>query len=202
MELDDLKNTWQSISDSENKNFNDKQIVKMTRQTSKNLIAKMLRNFYFELSTGPIFTASVLLVQLPDIIRYSCLIFVLLFSIFFFKPFYRFYQLLTGFDNLAQDLNGYLKKQIELLTSYINWYEKVNIIIMPFALVFMILVNRYMFDPKIFTNILPSNWVTLTVIWLISNVVMYFFIKWYVKLLYRNHLHQLQKTLNELESES
>jgi len=200
MELDDLKNIWQS------KPFTPKdeeEIAAMLKGKSNSIIAKLKRNIWFELlltvAAGCVLVYRIALSH-DGHLRWILASFVslfLLYIIYYIKKI----NLLSRYEGSHGNIKMNLYHLIQDLTTYIRFYKKSYTFLYPFYFVLIltvVVIDRGMTD---FIDSLkhPKTIIILLLTLSFTIVGSLWFTSWYLKKLYGNHLQKLRELLTDIE---
>lgn len=201
MELDDLKNIWQSAEHFRLKQ--EEEISSMLRRRSKSIITKLKWSVWFEFA----FTlmSGILLIYyfftIPDgalrLLFITLLITFLGYIIYYVKKI----RILHRFEESVGNIKTNLEVLISDLQAYLKFYEKSYSIMYP---AYLVLICLFMIIDRGLDRFLEmlQNWrmilflVLFVGVFLVSSL---WFTKWYLKKLYGNHLTKLQELLNDLQ---
>jgi glucan phosphoethanolaminetransferase (alkaline phosphatase superfamily) len=206
MELDDLKNTWKRMTEAEKQHYEVSQSVlhQMIKQRSSSLVDKMLRSFYGEMALVAVCFLIMGFAPLPWYFRLITLVIFTLLCLPFIKPFVRFYRLLKNFhQHPVEDLHQTLRRQVDMLRQYLQWYRRFNLILTPivgFGVIWAILYVYWI--EKIITKL--STTVLLVTLGVSVGYALFCipFVNWYINKLYGHYLEKLSACLEELEEKN
>ncbi len=199
MELDDLKNIWKQNPPFPHKNA--EEIAAMLKSKSTSIIEKLKRNVWIEL----IFTDVVgiaLLVYAFTIphgrIKWMIISILLVFFLYTFY-FIKKLLLLNRFEQ-GKDIKSSLELLASQLTSYLSFYKKSYAILYPVYFIIGLLfvaVEKGM-DGFLHSMSQPRSLVYLIVMSLVFLLSSTWFVRWYLKKLYGNHVEKLKSLLREI----
>lgn len=201
MELDDLKNIWQSAEHFRLKQ--EEEISFMLRRRSKSIISKLKWSIWFEL-TFTIIGGLLLLyysLTIPNgALRWTFIAFLLIF-LAYIVYYVKKIRILHTFENSAGNVKSNLESLINDFQAYLKFYEKSYTIMYP---VYMVMVFLFVIIEKGIDEFVEaiSNWKMILYIIFFIGVFLassLWFIKWYLKKLYGNHLSKLRELLNDLQ---
>lgn len=206
MEIDDLKNAWLALANSQNNNYptDDNSLLKMARSRSQNIISKMIRSIHLEigLSLGTLLVVTSVTIISPEY-RYFRLLslgFMLALTPIMAIPMYRFYQKLKKFEDTQEALLPHIKYYVEVIENYIKAYTQLNVVLCFLSFFVIFFGLRYFEDSGYLGTRLPISWLFTGLLALGAGLLSVPFIKWYVQKLYGNYLSHLKSELNNLES--
>jgi hypothetical protein len=209
VEIDDLKNAWLALANSQNNNYptDDNSLLKMARSRSQNIISKMIRSIYLEigLSLATVLGVTLMIVVTPDyrLVRLLCLLclaFILALTPIIAIPMYRFYQKLKKFEDTQEALLPHIKHYVEVIENYIKAYTQLNVVLCFLSFFVIFFGLRYFEDSGYLGTRLPISWLFTGLLALGAGLLSVPFVKWYVQKLYGNYLNYLKSELNNLES--
>ncbi len=201
MELDDLKNIWQSAEHFRLKR--EEEISSMLRRRSKSIITKLKWSVWFEL-TFTIVGGLLLLyysVSIPDgALRRTFIAFLLMFlayAVYYVKKI----RILHRFDHRPGNIKTNLETLLNDMQAYLKFYEKSYSIMYP---IYVVLVFLFVIIDRGIDKFIEaiSSWMMILFIVFYLGIFLassLWFIKWYLKKLYGNHLSKLQELLNDLQ---
>jgi glucan phosphoethanolaminetransferase (alkaline phosphatase superfamily) len=206
MELDDLKNTWKRVTEAEKQHYevSENALHQMIKQQSSSLTDKMLRSFYGEMALVAVCFLIVVFAPLPWYFRLITLVILILLFLPFIKPFVRFYRLLKNFgQHPVEDLHQTLRRQVDMVRQYLQWYRRLNLILTPivgFGVIWAILYFYWI--EKIITEF--STTVLLVTLGLSVGYALLCIplVNWYINKLYGQYLDKLNACLEELEEKN
>jgi len=202
MELDNLKDLWRDLGQTEVHHNSDEQIILMLQKRSKSPIAKMKRNLRWEL------IAVVILYSLPiwhfftvHQARYwELALFLLVIGIFFIFYYYHKNKLLGEMQCVTCEVRSNLEKQLITLEKYVRFYFISGTILTPVA--FFVAAFIVWFKSPV-TGVSKSlNSIQYTYIiglGIIVTILSYLLNKWYVNKLYGQHIKKLKNLLHQME---
>lgn len=204
MELDDLKNIWQS-----GEHFKPKQeeeISSMLRKRSKSIITKLKWSVWFELSFT--IAAWILLLYysltIPNgALRWSFISFLAMFLGYIFY-YVKKIRILHRFEESKGNIKTNLENLVSDLNAYIKFYQKSYSLMYP---LYTVLIILFVIVDRGFDEFL-ENLKNPKIILYLGFLIIVFFIsslwltKWYVKKLYGNHIENLKKILSDLHEGS
>ena len=174
----------------------------MLKSKSTSIIEKLKRNVWFEL----IFTALVgmaLLVYTFTIpngtIKWMIISILLVFILYTFY-FIKKLLLLNRFEQ-KQDIKTNLEVLAAQLTGYLSFYKKSYAILYPIYFIiglFFVAVEKGM-DEFLHAMMQPKSLLYLIVMSLVFLFASTWFVQWYLKKLYGNHLEKLKNLLKEFD---
>lgn len=206
MEWEELKNTWKQITDAETPQYevSEHVLLKVIRQRSSSLTAKMLRNVYGEIAFSAFCMLVLIFNPFPWYFRLaSTAVAAILFSPFV-KPFIRFYRLLKNFSQKPiENLHTTLHAHIDLCTQYVHWYRRMNLILTPLAGFGVIWLILYFYiTEKIIAQLTPTVIIITSLIAVGYALLCIPLVNWYVNRLYGQHLDKLKACLKDLEEKN
>jgi 4-hydroxybenzoate polyprenyltransferase len=209
MDIDQLKDIWQSEHSGEQKPEED--FKALLKKRSNGPIATMKRNLFIEL----IFV----LVTYTAVIIYYFVAFngkmegiawyMLAIALIFIGYFFRKNKLLNEMQCVSFQVKSSLETQVKTLEKYVRFYLIAGILLAPISLVFFAAILYLKLpaprDPMIL-YVSDSNplWKVILVWFLITIVVtalVYYANIWYIRKLYGKHIQKLKEILKEIEVE-
>ncbi len=200
MELDELKNIWKQSPPFVHKNT--EEIASMLKSKSTSIIDKLKRNVWIEL----IFTDVVGIALLVYALRIpsgsikwmiiSILVIFFLYTFYFIKKL----LLLNRFEP-GQDIKSNLELLAARLTEYLSFYKKSYAILYPVYFIIGLLfvaVEKGM-DKFIDSITQPKSLLYLIVMSLVFLFSSTWFVRWYLKKLYGNHVEKLKNLLLDIQ---
>lgn len=196
MELDELKNIWQQAS---NESISSQIIQKeelsfMIKGKSSDILTKLKRNLLLEsilcLLCFPAFVYVIFVAEVENYHRYVC-------SVLFFitlgilVAFWFEYRSLQKFD-ANTDLITSLKSTVTQLTKFTNIYMIFN-----YLLLFPMLLYGSVVGIEITGQELTSTFLIVNSI--VISPLGYWWLKYYIRKVYQQHLDKLKNCLSELE---
>lgn len=201
MELDDLKNIWNKPE-----RFNlrrEDEILLMLKGRSKSIVTKLKWSVWFEL-TFTIIGGMLLLYYsftLPSgALRWSFISILILF-LGYIVYYVKKIRILHRFDESAGNIKTNLEQLIGDLNAYLKFYQKSYSLMYP---VYTVLVIMFVIMERGLDQFLEALKSWKMIVYLISFVFTFlvsslWFIKWYLKKLYGNHLEKLQQMLKDIK---
>jgi hypothetical protein len=204
MELDDLKNIWQS--DKAQLHYNEAQLASMLRRSSSSAVEKLKRSVWFELIfsliAGVVFLtyASTLPAGMLKWITVSILVLFVGYAIYFVKKL----VLLNAFMKSDENVKTNLERLILSLSGYLKFYKGSYTVLYPVYFGLGIVFGAMETGPESFLlKVTDPQWVIL----LLGVAIAFFifstiFANWYLKKLYGNHIEKLKSVLKDLNAEN
>lgn len=196
MELDELKNIWQSqITIQEH--LDNERITSIIQQKSKTISDKLYQNLKFDVLVSCVFILPLLYIIFGTEIQ----IFHKLIALFFViltctgVIFYLIGQKKYQEQSSKNDLVSTLKFTIEKFEKQIKTITILNNILLLPLMFYGALVAAEMAEIEI-------DFRELTILALLISPIAYFYNKYLIKTLYSKHLHKLKSHLSELENQS
>jgi hypothetical protein len=196
MELDELKNIWQSqIIIQENLDY--ERITSIIQQKSKAISDKLYQNLKFDVMVSCLLILPLLYIivgtELGFYHKSTALFFIILtcIGIVLYLKNQKKYQEFSSKNDLVSTLKftvSKFEKQIKMIT-ILN-----NILLLP-LMFYGTLVGAEIAEIEIDLR-------ELTILALLISPIAYFYNKYLIKTLYSNHLHKLKSHLSELENQS
>lgn len=203
MELDELKNIWQS-----NKTKflpkGEEEIAMMLKGNSRSVVDNLKKSVWFELIFTLVAAIAFLVYafNLPEgALKWttvSILILFMSYTIYYIKKL----LLLNRFNTGADHLKATLEKLVENLTSYLKFYRRSYTILYPVYFGLGLLFGGLETGSERFLQTL-SNPKIIAYLMIMGGIFFFlstWFTKWYLKKLYGNHLEKLLALLRELNS--
>lgn len=202
MELDNLKQLWRSLKVDEPHN-DDEQIMRILQKKSHSPIAKMKRNLFVEL------VAVIILYGFPiwyfvqtsggRFIEISIFLFVA--ALLFIFYYYKKNKLLGEMQCVTCEVRSNLQKQLATLEKYVRLYFIGGIVLTPvayFAPGLIVILKYPGRDVSAeFTN--STAYIVFIVIGIVISIGSYFFSRWYIRMLYGQHINKLKYLLMQTE---
>ncbi|PWK24473.1 hypothetical protein LV89_02986 [Arcicella aurantiaca] len=197
MELDDLKNIWQESQVMYQEDLDSKEIESLTQQKSKAISDKLYQNLKFDVMVSCLLILPLLYIIFGTNIQFyhKSIAFLFLVStsigIIFYLINQKKYQEFSTKNDLVSTLNFTVKKfekQIKTIT-ILN-----NILLLPLMFYGTVVAAEI---AKIEIELRE-----LVILPLIISPIAYFYNKYLIKTLYRNHLEKLKSHLSELQIQS
>lgn len=199
MELDELKNIWQQASKESisSQIVHDDELSLMIRRKSKDAVSKLKRNMVLESILGllffPFFTYIILLPNVASLHKYICGILFLVTAItlgfFWFE-----YRRLERFDTNV-DLMTSLRSTVKQLSKFIRIY-----LIFNYILLFPMMFYGSLVGLEVSGNeIAPKYLIINAIVTILISPLGYWWVKFYLRKVYQQHLEKLRNCLTELE---
>ncbi|MEA5461332.1 hypothetical protein VB796_19870 [Arcicella sp. LKC2W] len=196
MELDKLKNIWQSQTIFQ-ENLDNERITSIIQQKSKAISDKLYQNLKFDVMVSCLLILPLLYIivgtELGFYHKLTALFFIILtcIGIVLYLKNQKKYQEFSTKNDLVSTLNFTVKKfekQIKTIT-ILN-----NILLLP-LMFYGTIVAAQIAEIEIELR-------ELIILPLIISPIAYFYNKYFIKTLYRNHLDKLKSHLSELQNQS
>lgn len=204
MELDELKDIWKK-NDAGFRPKNENELAVMLKGSSKSIIVKLKRSVWFEL----IFTlvSGLLLlayaVTLPGgALKWTSVSILLLFvcyTVYYFKKL----NLLNKFGKAEVNVRENLENLTSHLANYLKFYKRSYTILYPVYFCLALAFGAMERGLEQFMSVIsqPRTLLYLAGLALIFYFSSTWFVNWYLKKLYGNHLEKLKSVLRELNSD-
>jgi hypothetical protein len=202
VELDDLKHIWQQNQELSNnpQDIDNEKVMEMTRQKSKDLMAKLRANLDFDAIVSCLFIPPLIYVLfVKNIATYHKYV-AGFFIVYIFVSLYYYWREIKSYKklNLKNDLFSMLKFTEEKFSQRV----KVNIIFSNILLIPLMFYGSVMGNELIKYFLNHRYEISLTR--LIINTIFvtpigYFYMDYIIKKLYGKHLQKLKQLLAELE---
>lgn len=199
MELDELKNIWQKTSQESisSQIVQKEELSLMIKGKSKDALSKLKRNMVIEsilsLLCFPFFIYIILLPDIAVFHKYVCgILFVVTAIILGF--FWVEYRIIQNFDANV-DLITSLKSTVQQLSKFIRIYLIFNCILLLPMMFYGSIVGLETSGLEISSNFLLINGLVTILI----SPLGYWWVKFYLKKVYQQHLEKLKNCLAELE---
>ncbi len=202
MELDDLKHIWQQNQDSSIPQLviDNKKVMEMTRQKSKDVMTKLRKNLDFDIIVSSLFIPPLIWVLFQKNIATYHKYIAGFFIVYIFVSLYFYWKEIKSFKelNLNNDLLSTLKfteqKFSERVRSLVI-YNNVAAIPMGFyGYIACSQLGHYVTNNN--HEITPTE---LIIVGCFNAMISYFYMKFIIKKLYGEHLQKLKQLLTELE---
>lgn len=191
MELDDLKHIWQNAGEESQPSMNAEALLRLTKQSSQNIIERLVRNIWYELVVS-IFVVIAwfyyTLFYAEEHWRIGGLtmgIFMIASLGFYLWVLFRLKSISMADISLKESLTQ-LIKQFKL---YIKAYTWLNILLIPFAN----FLGAYLILSPLEDGIKTSAMIAVGM-----APLMWWLMRWYINRLYGQHLTRLESILQEL----
>lgn len=192
MELDNLKSAWKALQTQSEPKLQDEQIRKMLQGKANDTVSKIKRSILLEGG----FTIVLALFFLfnknwfysPFIVPYLAVVMVLCLAWYAFK-----YSKIRKID-LQKNLKQTLKQIISILDLYLKVYLYGSFLLGVLSAMLPLLWKNVTLE-----SVTATKFILIGLLALVALSVYFLFIKWYIKNLYGNYLHELKEELKELE---
>ncbi len=204
MELEELKNIWKSYTEEQGQQISPAEIKEMLSGRTQNAISKINRSIFLEvgllLVMSFVFSITTLLVgQIEHQILFAMIMVICVLSggYYFFK-----YRQINAVAITSDNLKNSLQKLIHVLDTFLKIYLYGSIIITPISFLtgffygFTLAGEDHTLQQAMQWEIIAIS-LGLTVI---ATLLMYPFMKWYIRRLYGNYLQELKTCMHELEA--
>lgn len=206
MKLDSLKDTWKQYAAQSAAVYQvtEAQISGLLKVRTENAVTKLKKNIYFELGvqllTVLLFGVGALLGQDDSAFQLLCVL-IMVICLPFLGYFWVRLQHLRRLNVTTANLRATLRNLIEMLTGLTRLYFWTNMLLAPIGLIAGQLVYLKVAN-GINVSHLPweQMYLRLIVGFAIGAVIGYFFLKWYIRKMFGNHLKALKGAYSELES--
>ncbi len=206
MKLDSLKDAWKvyAAQTAAAHQVTEDQISGLMKVRTENAVTKLKTNIYFELGvqlfTVLLFGVGAFFTENDPVFTGICALVVVL-CLPFLAYFWMRLMYLKALNVSTANLRATLRNLIEMLSGLTRLYFWTNMLLAPIGLVAGQLVYLKLANG---INISHLPWeqmyLRLTIGFLIGAVVGYFFLKWYIRKMFGNHLQSLRSAYCELES--
>jgi hypothetical protein len=201
MELDNLKDLWRDIGQTNVHQNNDEQILRMLQKRSRNPIAKMKRNLFYEL-IAVVFAYSLgiwYFIANSDGLYWELALLLLIVATLFLFYYYHKNSLLNEMQCVTCEVRSNLEKQLTTLEKYVRFYFISGTVLTPVAYFAAALIVTYKTSGFYRTTTEARDYIIIIVIGLIITMASYFLNRWYVKKLYGQHITKLKELLQQME---
>jgi hypothetical protein len=201
MELDNLKDLWRDIGQTNVHQNNDEQILRMLQKRSRNPIAKMKRNLFYELITV-VFVYSLgiwYFIANSDGLYWELSLLLLIVATLFFFYYYHKNNLLNEMQCVTCEVRSNLEKQLTTLEKYVRFYFISGTVLTPVAYFAAALIVTYKSSDIYGPATEARDYIIIVIIGLIITIGSYFLNIWYVKKLYGQHITKLKELLQQME---
>ncbi|WP_207433727.1 hypothetical protein [Sabulibacter ruber] len=206
MKLDSLKDTWKAYAaqTAAAHQVTEHQIAGLLKVRTENAVTKLKRNIYFELAvqafTVLLFGACAILVKVDVAFQALCVI-IMVVCLPFLGYFWARLSYVKTLNVTTANLRATLRNLIEMLTSLTRLYFWTNMLLAPIGLAAGQLAYLKL-AKGINISHLPWEQMYLRLIlgFVIGAVLGYFFLKWYIRKMFGDHLKALKAAYCELET--
>jgi hypothetical protein len=203
MELEELKNIWQS--DKQTVRFNEAELASMLNGSSRSLVDKLKKSVWFELTftlvAGLAFLAYALMLPSGALkwVTISILVLFVAYAIYYVKKI----LLLNRFNSADNNLKTNLEKLVLSLNSYLKFYKRSYTVLYPVYFGLGIIFGAMQTGPDVFfKRTQDPYWLSLLLgIAILFYILSTLFTNWFFKKLYGNHIAKLEALLQELKGE-
>ncbi|MBC3539515.1 hypothetical protein ACFSC6_18490 [Rufibacter sediminis] len=206
MKLDSLKDTWKvyAAQAAAAHQVTEHQIAGLLKVRTENALTKLKRNIYFEmiLQVVTILLAGVgaVLFREDSVFLVLCMV-VMVVCLPFLGYFWARLSYVKNLNVTTENLRATLSNLIEMLTGLTRLYFWTNMLLAPIGLAvgqlgYLKLVKGLNLSHLPWEQMYPR----LTFGFFIGAVLGYFFLKWYIKQMFGDHLKALKGAYCELES--
>jgi hypothetical protein len=200
-ELDDLKNAWKTISETESKkDYSVQELEKIVRKKSNNELAKIRRKILLEWGVGILL--SVFLVLFIRIVNPSDAKFALLFiGVILLVSFFPYISIFQLKFSSHTDLLSYLREFIFRFQNLVKQYIRMSAILVPIAGIggFLLGLHSTTNNDEWFDFFTLSNLLLLAFFILLISFGGYWLQGRYFKWVYGKNIQRLKVCLEELE---
>ncbi|AKQ47049.1 hypothetical protein TH63_17635 [Rufibacter radiotolerans] len=206
MKLDSLKDVWQTYAaqTAAAHKVTENQIAVLLKARTENSVTKLKQNIYFELGvqvlTILLFGAGAIFTSGDLAFRVLCLVVVVV-CLPFLAYFWARLTYVRSLNVTTANLRATLKNLIEMLTGLTRLYFWTNMLLAPIGLAAGQLAYLKL-ARGINISHLPWDLMGLRLVigFVIGAVLGYFFLKWYIRKMFGDHLKSLQQAYGELEN--
>lgn len=206
MKLDNLKATWQQYTAQAASvhQLSENQIAGLLKVRTENAVTKLKKSIYFELAVQA-FTVVLCAVgafMTPgDVVFSGICLFIAVLCLPFLGYFWARLQYLKRLNVTSANLRATLGNLTEMVAGLSKLYFRTNILLAPVCLIAGQLVY-YKLGKGLNISQLPweEMYLRLGIGLVLGAVLGYFFLKWYIRSMFGNHLKALQAASSELES--
>ncbi|MFB9862987.1 hypothetical protein [Rufibacter immobilis] len=206
MNLDSLKDAWKvyAAQAAAANQVTENQIADLLKVRTENAVTKLKQNIYFELAvqglTVLLFGVSTFLVKEDPVFQALCVVVVML-CLPFLGYFWVKLSYIKRLNVTTANLRATLRNLTDMLQGLVRLYFWTNMLLAPIGLIAGQLVYLKMVKGINATH-LPWEqlYLRLTIGFLFGAVLGYFFLKWYIRKMFGNHLKALRGAYQELES--
>lgn len=203
MELDELKNIWNSSKPPFTKK-GEEELALMLKGTSQSVITKLKRSVWFELIFTVVLGIGLLIYALTlpaGALKWTS---VALLAMLVGYTFYyiKKLRLLNHFDSSADNIRLNLERLVINLTSYLKFYKRSYTILYPVYFFLGLLFGGLKRGTDEFLHILllPRSIIIIVVFGVIFFFCSTWLTNWYLKKLYGNHLDKLKTMLTDINT--
>lgn len=184
-------------------------IKDMIRKRSLNSIERLQRNILIELIIGSV--AVIVLIAITIFYPFRLIgLYLMIPLIYAALSFLYFGWKYKGMRKLKvlpdKSIKTYLENMLEWINSFSIIYFRLNLVLMPFALLMAIIIALNVkngvdiFDSGIFEEFKPALIISALIIYTaVIFLISYPVLKWYTGKMFGNHIARLRNSLNELQ---
>lgn len=202
MELDEFKQTYQRFGSSFHRKSNE-ELQKILHNQVDSVLEKIKRSLRLEILFALLFLLFVTYVLVTFHGTYLKLLasLILGFSLLFIKYLIILSQKIKAYYAASHSVTDNIKQLIVIINRFIRLYFQITMVFAPVVCI-LVSVTIITDEDNAFISVTLSNILIYSTASLVWCVLMYFFTRWYLKLLYGKHLQHLKNHLSELENKS
>jgi len=200
MELDEFKQTYQLFGSSFHRKSNE-ELQKILHNQVDSVVEKIKRSLMLEIIFALLFSVFVVYVSVTFQGTYLKLLasLILCFSLLFTRYLIILSQKIKAYYAASHSVKDNVKQLIVIINRFIRLYFYVTMAFIPVVCI-LVSITIIADEGNAFISVTPPNILIYSMASLVWCMLMYFFTKWYVKLLYGKHLLHLRNHLIELEN--
>ena len=207
MEIDDLKSLWNELATNQTKtqSIDKAEIKKLIKGKTQHAVSKINRSILLEVGSlliVTLFFAFSIFFQ-EKIVDYTLLSALIVFCSAYFLYYGIKYQRINSIINSGQNLRTSLKNLISTLGYFLKFYLYSSLIVTPIAF-----LTGFFYG---YSSLQETNnpvaldfytLITLDVTAGVLTILVYPFMKWYIRRLYGRYIDELKNCLKELDVDS
>ncbi|PWT96037.1 MAG: hypothetical protein C5B52_16620 [Bacteroidetes bacterium] len=202
MELEILKQIWDEADESSTTKYDREKLWFLASQKSNDLINKMKRNLFVELTLVIISFCSVAVyyfIAFHGALSEVSWVYMTLCA-FFIVYFIVKYRLLQKMQCFTCQVKSHLETQLVHLQKLVRFYLISGTAMIPILLIFFFWLLR---EKQLYINMMSREQIAYFIIYTtVITIFMWFINKWWVNKLYGRHIQRLRSMLKEMSEEN
>jgi hypothetical protein len=193
MELDEFKQTYQMFGSSFHRK-SDEELHKILHKQVDTVVEKIKRNLMIEIVSTMLFLLFVLYVLVTFKGTYLKLLasVVFGFSLLFITYVFLLFRKIKAYYASSLSVTDNIKQLITIINRFIRLYFQITMAFVP-AVCILVSITVIADEGNAFISVTASQTLVYSTVSTVWCILMYFFTRWYVKLLYGKHLQQLTR---------
>lgn len=201
MELDDLKHIWQynqALSINQ-QNIDNEKVINMIRQKSKDIVTKLRKNLSFDIWVSILFIPPLIWVLFQKNIANYHKYVAGFFIIYTFVGIFYYWREIKSYKQVSQknDLLSLLKFTVEKFSHRVKLLIIYNNILLIPLMIYGVIVGAEV--AEFYGHPIQLNFKEILFGVFFATPIAYFYMKYFIKSLYGEHLQKLKQLLAELQ---